>query len=125
MVRNRRRDTKPEIELRRALHRQGQRFRVDLPINAQGLTVRPDVVFTRQRVAVFVDGCFWHGCPLHGNMPVRNQDYWKPKLERNTARDRRVDGALQQAGWIVIRCWEHELPELVADCVAAAVQKLR
>src|SRR4051794_4976178 len=90
MARNRRRDTKPELRLRAALHARGLRFRVDYPVRTDALTVRPDVVFTRWRVAVFVDGCFWHGCPEHGTRPQRNAAYWGPKLQRNVARDRRV-----------------------------------
>jgi DNA mismatch endonuclease (patch repair protein) len=119
MQRNPRRDTGPEIALRRLLHARGLRFRVDRPISLDVLTVRPDVSFPRWQVAVFVDGCFWHGCPQHGNVPRRNLDYWVPKLRRNTARDRRIDVALRHAGWRVIRAWEHEPPDVIADRVAA------
>ena len=121
MRRNRRRDTRPERALRSALHARGARFRVDHPIQLDGVRVRPDVSFTRWRVAVFVDGCFWHSCPRHGNTPDRNIAYWGPKLERNIARDRRVDTALTQAGWHVIRAWEHEPAPEVADRVLSAV----
>src|SRR4051794_11029082 len=108
MSRNRRRDTGPERALRRLLHAQGLRFRVDFPVRLDGLTVRPDVVFPRWQVAVFVDGCFWHGCPEHGNVPTRNAEYWIPKLQRNVDRDRRSNAALRSAGWQVVRVWEHE-----------------
>src|SRR4051812_45076559 len=101
MSRNRRRDTRPEQSVRRALHARGLRFRVDHSLRFDDVTVRPDVVFTRWRVAVFVDGCFWHGCPQHGNVPRRNQSYWIPKLERNADRDHRIDSALLRAGWQV------------------------
>lgn len=125
MRRNPRRDTKPEIALRSELHSCGLRFRKDLPIRAGGRSVRPDVVFTRYRIAVFVDGCFWHCCPIHGNKPARNTGYWGPKLERNVARDAAVDEALGAAGWLVIRGWEHEAPEQIATRVGAALELAR
>lgn len=106
---NRRSNTKPEVALRSALHRLGYRYRkdhrLDLPA---GVRVRPDIVFTRRRVAVFVDGCFWHVCPKHGREPTRNEWYWSPKLRRNVERDRRADRALADAGWLIVRVWEHE-----------------
>lgn len=108
MKANRRADTKPEIELRSRLHRAGLRFRKDFPVVVAGRRVRPDVVFTRQRVAVFVDGCFWHCCPAHGTAPSRNVDYWRPKLARNVERDRETTAALEAEGWRVVRIWEHE-----------------
>ncbi len=118
MTRNRRRDTAPELAVRACLHARGFRFRVDHPIRLPTLTVRPDVVFTRWRVAAFVDGCFWHRCPEHGNVPQRNPDYWIPKLERNIQRDHRIDTALTHADWKVVRAWEHEQPEVVADRIS-------
>src|SRR5437763_1104846 len=97
---NRRRDTGPERALRSALHRLGLRFRVDLPIRPDGgRAVRPDVVFPARRVAVYVDGCFWHGCPQHGTQPVTNSAYWKPKIAENKERDQRVNAALAADGW--------------------------
>lgn len=107
---NQRRDTRPELALRSALHARGMRYRVDLPIRpATGARpIRPDIVFTRAKIAVFVDGCFWHGCPDHGTKPTRNADYWTAKLERNIERDRRNNALLEEAGWTVIRIWEHE-----------------
>jgi DNA mismatch endonuclease, patch repair protein len=111
----RRTDTKPEIALRSALHRDGFRFRKDLRLDLPGGRVRPDVVFTRRRVAVFVDGCFWHVCPVHGREPTRNEWYWTPKLRRNVERDRIADEVLQASGWSVVRIWEHESLE---DAVA-------
>jgi DNA mismatch endonuclease (patch repair protein) len=98
---------------------------VDHTVRATDVTVRPDVVFTRWRVAVFVDGCFWHGCPEHGNTPRRNVGYWGPKLERNAARDRRVDSALGAAGWHVIRAWEHEPTDAVARRILAVLDAAR
>lgn len=121
MRRNPRRDTGPELAVRSELHRRGLRFRKDLPLRVPGRVVRPDVVFTRARLAVFVDGCFWHRCPEHGNVPRANGDYWQPKLERNVARDRAVDAALGGAGWRVLRAWEHEAPGVVADRVLAVL----
>lgn len=121
MQRNPRHDTAPEIALRSELHARGLRFRKDLPLRVSDRVIRPDVVLTRARVAVFVDGCFWHQCPAHGTMPKRNRDYWQPKLARNVARDRRVDEALAGAGWLVVRGWEHESPAQIADRVDDAI----
>jgi DNA mismatch endonuclease, patch repair protein len=119
---NRRRDTRPERAVRSALHRVGLRFRVDLPIQVGGgRSIRPDLVFPRQRVAVFVDGCFWHGCPDHGTRPVTNADYWLLKIEANRRRDRRNTVTLEAHGWTVFRMWEHEDPALVVERVAGAV----
>ena len=117
----RRTNTKPEIALRSALHRQGYRFRKDLRLELnEGARVRPDIAFTARRVAVFVDGCFWHACPEHGRDPTVNQWYWAPKLRRNVERDRAADEALAAAGWRVVRIWEHvALTDAVAAVVAA------
>lgn len=122
---NRRTDTKPEIALRRALHARGYRYRKDLRLDLpDGVRVRPDIVFTARKVAVFVDGCFWHVCPEHGREPTSNEWYWTPKLRRNVERDRTADAALQAAGWRVVRLWEHvPLPsavEVVMDAVGPA-----
>jgi DNA mismatch endonuclease, patch repair protein len=108
MQSNRRTDTKPELVLRRALHCRGLRFRKDFPIRLDGLCARPDVVFTRAKVAVFQDGCWWHGCSEHGMRPKRNADFWSQKFDETIERDRRVTAALTNAGWTVIRVWEHE-----------------
>jgi DNA mismatch endonuclease (patch repair protein) len=121
MIGNRRRDTSPELKLRSALHARGWRFRVDLRIDASGAKPRPDVVFTRRRVAVFVDGCFWHGCPDHSKVPKSNVDYWRPKLARNAARDRLNDAALRADGWTVVRVWEHEPIDSAVAAVEAAL----
>ena len=105
---NRRTDTKPELALRHALHRLGYRYRKDYRLDLGGGTrVRPDIAFTARRVAVFVDGCFWHVCPEHGTRPAANTWYWEPKLARNVERDRAADAALIAAGWQVVRIWEH------------------
>lgn len=118
---NRRTDTKPEVRLRSALHRRGLRFRKDFLVSVGGLRVRPDVVFTRRKLAVFVDGCFWHSCPQHGSIPNRNRGYWLPKLATNVERDRRVDAALRASGWSVERLWEHEDAMSAAHRIDAAV----
>jgi DNA mismatch endonuclease (patch repair protein) len=118
----RRTGTKPELALRSALHRQGYRFRKDYRLDlASGTRVRPDIAFTARRVAVFVDGCFWHVCPEHGRDPTVNEWYWAPKLRRNMERDRAADAALAAAGWQVVRVWEHEPLEAAIAAVVAAL----
>jgi DNA mismatch endonuclease (patch repair protein) len=120
-----RRDTRPEKAVRAALHALGLRFRIDARVWSSPGAPRPDIVFRRGRVAVFVDGCFWHSCPTHCRMPKTNLDYWGPKLARNRERDRRNDHALSEAGWLVIRIWEHEDPEEAALRIAAAIRTRR
>jgi len=116
----RRTDTRQEILLRSALHAEGLRFRKDFPIRVERRLVRPDIVFTRFRLAVFLDGCFWHSCPAHGQPPKTNNEYWIPKLERNAERDREQTRLLQQAGWSVVRIWEHvSLGEAVLEVARA------
>lgn len=116
---NRGRDTRPELAVRRLLHAAGFRYRVDFaPLGGRR---RADIVFTKYRVAVFIDGCFWHGCPQHATLPKMNSDYWLPKLERNIARDIETNDALADAGWRVLRFWEHESPEQVARSIVGAV----
>ncbi|RUL89972.1 very short patch repair endonuclease [Verrucosispora sp. FIM060022] len=105
--------TKPEMSVRRELHRRGLRFRANHP----GLPGRPDIAFTRARLAVFVDGCFWHLCPEHAVLPKNNATWWREKLERNVLRDREKDEALTALGWTVLHFWEHEDPVAVADVV--------
>ena len=123
---NRRSDTKPELALRRALHKQGYRYRKDYRLDLSGARVRPDIAFTARRVAVFVDGCFWHCCPDHGSQPASNTWYWEPKLRRNVERDRAADTALGEAGWTVIRLWEHvSLESALAEVVETLGQSTR
>lgn len=119
MVRQRRRDTGPEMAIRRLLHARGLRYRVDVPL--PGMRRRADLVFSSARVAVFVDGCFWHGCPDHGTQPKRNAAWWAEKIASNAERDRDTDRRLVADGWIVVRVWEHEVPEAAAARVAEAV----
>lgn len=122
---NRRRDTAPELRVRRLLHDRGLRYRVDLGIRvgAVGL-VRPDIAFTKVRLAVFLDGCFWHRCPEHGSEPRSNEHYWLPKLRANVERDRRQTAGLESSGWVVQRYWEHEDPAAVADDVEQRYRQL-
>jgi DNA mismatch endonuclease (patch repair protein) len=118
---NRWRDTQPEVAVRSLLHRQGLRFRKRLTIRlGERRWTQPDLVLSRSRVVLFVDGCFWHSCPIHGVVPKSNRAYWEPKLARNVARDRDTDRRLRALGWHVIRAWEHEDPEQVAAAVAQA-----
>jgi len=117
MEANRRVDTRPERLLRSALHARGLRFRKDRRVSVEGHRVRPDIVFGPAKLAVFVDGCFWHRCPEHGQVPAANREYWAPKLARNVERDREVDEALRAAGWAVLRFWEHTPPAEAAEVV--------
>jgi DNA mismatch endonuclease (patch repair protein) len=113
MARVRSRDTDAEIVLRRAMWRDGLRFRV----TQKSLPGSPDIAFTRWRLAVFVDGCFWHGCPIHYTSPKANSIFWSTKKARNQARDARADDALKKLGWTVLRVWEHELYESIDTVV--------
>lgn len=121
----RRTNTKPELVLRSALHSLGLRYRVDYPIRLQSKLIRPDIVFTRWRVAVFIDGCFWHMCPVHGEIPATNVGFWKAKLEGNASRDRQQTLMLAQAGWVVVRIWEHESLADALATVQRAVESQR
>lgn len=123
MSRQRARDTKPELALRRELHRRGLRYFVNRRVLTQ-VRREADVVFPRQRVAVFVDGCFWHSCPLHATQAKSNAAFWEEKLAANVARDRDTDRRLLGAGWAVVRVWEHEDALVSADRVEAAVRDL-
>lgn len=122
----RRRDTGPEKRLRSALHAEGLRFRVDHPLRVDGYprVIRPDVVFTRARIAIFWDGCFWHGCGCtDGPRPnIRNGHYWTPKIAANRERDARQTAALEAAGWTVVRFWGHDDPAAAASQVTRLVR---
>lgn len=114
------RDTKPEIQLRKALWHRGLRYRLRYKIPG-----KPDLAFPGPKVAVFVDGCFWHGCPMHGQTPKTNRGFWTTKLRENTERDMRINYRLRGLGWNVIRVWEHELKDGlddVADRIETAVR---
>jgi DNA mismatch endonuclease (patch repair protein) len=117
MQKMRRSSTAPEMLIRRELHRRGLRFRVNYPL----LPGRPDLAFTSVRIAVFVDGCFWHACPDHGILPKNNREWWCEKLERNVARDMEKDRQLGKLDWVVVHVWEHEDPVAAAE----AIEQLR
>lgn len=119
-----RRDTAPELELRRELWRRGLRYRVDRPLEGRRRR-RADLTFVGARVVVFVDGCFWHACPEHGTSPKSNADWWTEKLARNVARDADTDEYLGALGWVVLRFWEHEDMRAAADVVERAVRDRR
>jgi DNA mismatch endonuclease (patch repair protein) len=124
MSRQRSRDTEIEVALRRELHRSGLRYRVhQRPVRA--VRREADVVFGPAKVAVFVDGCFWHGCPEHGTWPKRNGEFWRAKIEGNRARDADTDRVLDEAGWLAVRVWEHEDPVVAASRVREAVLERR
>jgi DNA mismatch endonuclease (patch repair protein) len=118
------RDTEPELALRRALHRRGFRYRVHVQPEPSVRSVA-DLVFRGPRLVVFVDGCFWHGCPDHATWPKANAAWWKAKIERNRVRDRDTDAALTAAGWVVERVWEHELVEAAVSRIANVLNARR
>lgn len=121
MQRQARRDTKPELALRRELWSRGLRYRVDIAPLPK-MRRRADVVFTKAKVAVYVDGCFWHSCPEHATVPKSNRHWWVEKLAANVRRDRDTDQQLRESGWEVARVWEHEDPVAAADVVEQLVR---
>ncbi|WSQ66867.1 very short patch repair endonuclease [Streptomyces sp. NBC_01216] len=124
MSKQRSRDTDVEMALRRALHASGLRYRVHRrPLKA--VRREADIVFGPAKVAVFVDGCFWHGCPEHATWPKRNSEFWRQKIEKNRARDANTDARLKEAGWLAVRVWEHESADKAAARVAAVVAERR
>ncbi|TDO39737.1 very short patch repair endonuclease [Paractinoplanes brasiliensis] len=121
MSRQRRRDTEPEVIIRKLLHAWGLRFRVTLPV--PGMKRRSiDIAFPRAKVAVFVDGCFWHVCPEHQTSPAANSEWWATKLAKNQARDVATTEHLRELGWTVVRIWEHEDPQAAAEKVRDVVR---
>ena len=121
MVATRGKDTGPELAVRRILHAKGLRYRVDFaPLGGRR---RADIVFTRHRIAVFIDGCFCHGCPDHYTAPVRNGEFWADKVRFNMARDRETAEALSAAGWLVLRFWEHESAPEICDRIVQRVRR--
>lgn len=112
-----RRDTAPELAVRRLLHAAGYRYRVAFPVPGQRRRTI-DIAFTGDRLAIFIDGCFWHGCPSHGTSPRSNSEWWQQKLSANRARDRSTEALLADLGWSFLRFWEHEDPALVVDAIA-------
>jgi DNA mismatch endonuclease (patch repair protein) len=122
MSRTVQRDNPHERALRSELHRRGLRFRIHQRVLV-GSRRSIDIVFPGSRTAVLIDGCFWHGCPVHGTWPKNNAEWWRNKIEANIARDRDTDQKLLEAGWTVIRVWEHESIDKAADRIDAAVQR--
>ncbi|MGW3964363.1 very short patch repair endonuclease [Amycolatopsis sp. NPDC005003] len=124
MSKQKSRNTGIEMALRKALHRAGLRYRVHRrPV--EGVRREADLVFGPARVAVFVDGCFWHGCPEHATWPKNNADFWREKIETNRRRDADTDTRLGEAGWLAVRIWEHESVEVATDRVIMAVRERR
>ncbi|USX48094.1 very short patch repair endonuclease [Lentzea sp. HUAS12] len=121
MRRTRRTGTAPELAVRRALHRRGLRYLVDVAAPGTNRRRRVDVLLRGARIALFVDGCFWHSCPEHGQLPKANREWWRVKLHGVVVRDRDTDAQLTAAGWRVVRVWEHEDPEDVADRIVELV----
>lgn len=121
MQANRGRDTGPELKLRRLLHAAGFRYRVDWPMPGDRRR-RIDIAFPRRKIAVFVDGCFWHRCAAHYVSPKANADFWDVKIRGNADRDARTTAQLTSAGWLVLRFWEHENPQEMAERIAAALR---
>ncbi|MEE1802402.1 very short patch repair endonuclease [Streptomyces sp. JV176] len=120
MSRQARRDTAPEVAVRKLLHASGYRYRLNVRVpDMPRRTI--DIVFPKAKIAVFMDGCFWHGCPQHATRPKANAEWWREKLDRNMARDRETTEHLTELGWVVLRFWEHEAAGVVADRVAATV----
>ncbi|MFI9585053.1 very short patch repair endonuclease [Streptomyces sp. NPDC052236] len=118
------RDTACEIAVRKLLHAEGLRYRLNVPV--PGMPRRTiDIVFGPAKVAVFLDGCFWHGCPQHATQPKANAEWWRAKLDKNMARDRETTEHLEAQGWTVLRFWEHQVPREVATDVAVAVLRHR
>ncbi|RYZ42442.1 MAG: very short patch repair endonuclease [Myxococcaceae bacterium] len=120
----RQKNTSAESALRRELHARGLRYRIQVPVLTKPRRVA-DVAFSGLRVAVFVDGCFWHGCPQHATWPKQNAEFWRSKIEANMARDADTDERLRAEGWTVVRVWAHEPPERAAAKVATIVEKRR
>ncbi|WP_329033207.1 very short patch repair endonuclease [Streptomyces sp. NBC_01725] len=124
MSRQARRDTAPEVAVRKLLYASGLRYRVNARVpDMPRRTV--DIMFTKAKVAVFLDGCFWHGCPLHATQPKANAEWWREKLDKNVARDKETSAHLEAAGWTVLRFWEHETPEEISAEVAVIVARSR
>jgi DNA mismatch endonuclease, patch repair protein len=120
MARVRSKHSGPEIRLRKALWAKGLRYRLHQPLPG-----RPDMLFVRARVAVFVDGCFWHGCPEHHTEPKTNSEFWRQKLQANRARDNRVNDELQTAGWTVVRLWQHTVDSNIQNAVDTIILEVR
>jgi DNA mismatch endonuclease, patch repair protein len=124
MQAQRRRDTDAELQVRKRLHAAGVRYRVDVRLE-KDLRIRGDIVWRGLRIVVFIDGCYWHGCPDHATRPKTNADWWAQKLDGNIARDRRADRDLSARGWTVLRFWEHEDPTEVVAAIKEELDRQR
>ncbi|WIM87442.1 DNA mismatch endonuclease Vsr [Candidatus Mycobacterium wuenschmannii] len=124
MSKQRQRDTQAELSVRKILHARGIRFRVDARPESD-YRCKADIIWRTLHLAVFIDGCFWHGCPEHATRPTANREWWAQKLDSNIERDRRADAVLGTRGWTVLRFWEHEEPAVVADAICLQLAKLR
>jgi len=121
MLANRGRDTGPELAVRRLIHARGLRYRVNARVETD-LRRTADLLFTRRRVAVFIDGCYWHGCPIHFQTPKTNTAFWSEKIYRNKCRDAETTALLTERGWTVLRFWSHESPAAVADRIEDVIR---
>ena len=119
MAKIRSRDTKPEIRLRKALWAKGLRYRLHYD-----LLGRPDIVFPKYKIAIFCDGCFWHGCPKHSKTPKTNAGFWQEKIIKNMERDREVNHLLMEMGWIVLRFWEHEIKDDLENVICRVMDAM-
>lgn len=124
MSKQRRRDTQAELLVRKLLHARGVRYRIDARPEPD-LRCKADIMWKSLRLVVFIDGCFWHGCPDHASKPKANGEWWAQKLDANVRRDRRTDAELTERGWTVMRFWEHEEPTTVADAICSLLNQLR
>jgi DNA mismatch endonuclease (patch repair protein) len=123
LARVRQKDTNVELALRKELHAKGLRYRLHVPLLTKPRRV-PDIVFSSAKVAIFVDGCFWHGCPEHGSWPKSNAQFWREKIEANRARDADTDQRLQASGWQVVRVWAHESAPQAAKRIEEIVRSV-
>jgi DNA mismatch endonuclease (patch repair protein) len=120
----RQRGTKRELEIRSALHKIGMRFRVQItPL--EDLRRQADIAFRREKIAIFIDGCFWHGCPIHRTLPKSNTEWWTEKLQANIRRDEDTNLRLREAGWLVLRFWEHEETTQIVQIVQRCLKERR
>lgn len=114
------RNTKPEMKLRKALFKEGLRYRVNYKLPG-----KPDIIFPGKRLVIFVDGCFWHRCPECYREPDNNKEFWKEKIARNVKRDEEVNSILNEAGWTVLRFWEHDIKRNLSEVVKKIISELR
>ncbi|RMG34064.1 MAG: very short patch repair endonuclease [Methanobacteriota archaeon] len=117
-------NTKPELQVRKLLWNSGYRYRIHYPIQGMTKVIRPDIAFPNKKIAIFIDGCFWHACPKCYREPKSNVDFWKKKISRNKERDREDTENLEQLEWTIIRIWEHEIKESLDDVVMKIIRQL-